>query len=122
MLTLSALRTHLNLTIGVHGLGSRNPGYSRPTGPTMEGRSAMRKGIFQTAQEIMDAVDRGESVYWNSLRYPVHKDRRGQYFIGEGAAMIGLTWADGTTLNAAAKDFFVLDAIDKIGPAVDSLH
>lgn len=68
----------------------------------------MRRGVFQTAREIMDAVDRGEPVYWNSLRYPVHKDRLGQYFIGEGPGMIGLTWTDGVTLNGRLEDFFTL--------------
>ncbi|OOC10042.1 hypothetical protein [Thioalkalivibrio halophilus] len=67
----------------------------------------MRKG-FSNAREIMAAVDRREAVYWTSLRYPVHKDHLGQYFIGEGPGMIGLTWADGVTLNGRLEDFFVL--------------
>lgn len=82
----------------------------------------MRKGVFQTARDIMDAVDRGEAVYWSSLRYPVHKDQLGQYFIGEGSAMIGLTWADGVTLNARPEDFFVLDHGDCSTTPRGTLH
>lgn len=67
-----------------------------------------RQKPFKTAQQIMDAVDHGEAVFWNSLRYPVHRDRLGQYFIGEGPGMVGLTWADGVTLNGKLDEFFVL--------------
>lgn len=42
--------------------------------------ATMRKGVFRTARENMDAVDRGEAAFWNSLRYPVHKDRLGAIF------------------------------------------
>ncbi len=74
----------------------------------------MRKGVFSTAQEIMAAVDRGESVYWHSLRYPVHKDHVGRYFIGEGPGMVGLTWADGVTLNGRVDEFFVMTREDDL--------
>lgn len=67
-----------------------------------------RKRPFENAQQIMDAVDRGEAVFWSSLRYPVRKDRLGQYFIGEGPGMVGLTWADGVTLNGQLDEFFTL--------------
>ncbi|WP_020008873.1 hypothetical protein [Thioalkalivibrio thiocyanoxidans] len=56
----------------------------------------------------MDAVDRGEWVFWQTLSYPVHKDHLGQYFIGQGPGQVGLTWADGITLNGRIEDFFVL--------------
>ncbi|WP_231370164.1 hypothetical protein [Thioalkalivibrio sp. ALE16] len=70
----------------------------------------------------MDAVDRGESVYWNSLRYPVHKDRLGQYYIGEGPGMIGLTWADGANLNGNLEEFFVLDEGERTCWINDTRH
>ncbi|WP_051048360.1 hypothetical protein [Thioalkalivibrio sp. HL-Eb18] len=82
----------------------------------------MRKKALSTAREIMEAVDRGERVYWHSLQYPVHKDRLGQYYIGKGQGMIGLTWADGETLNAEAEEFFVVDSPMSIRTSFDSIH
>jgi hypothetical protein len=60
-----------------------------------------------TLQEIKSAVDAGKIVHWSSLLYQVVKDNRGEYLIKCGQNYIGLTWADGVTLNGKEKDFFI---------------
>lgn len=74
----------------------------------MDPYQTVRRGGLRNAHEIRDAVDRGCRVFWKTLRYPVHRDGSGQYFIGEGPGMIALTWSDGVTLNGKPEDFFVL--------------
>lgn len=63
---------------------------------------------LKTAQEIRDAVDRGQTVHMGSEAYVVIKDKRGQYLIKclYNNSFIGLTWADDTTLNG--DDFFTI--------------
>lgn len=58
-----------------------------------------------TAQEIKQAVDNGKTVYYQSGSYKVIKSRD-EYLIKCGSHCIGLTWADGITLNGLEKDFF----------------
>jgi ribonucleotide monophosphatase NagD (HAD superfamily) len=80
-------------------------------------RSAILDGIgdFEmtqtpiTAATIKAAVDRGAVVYWMNPTYPVTRDSVGQYLIGRGAACIGLTWADGITLNGKPEDFIIAE-------------
>lgn len=61
-----------------------------------------------TTKEITTAIDNGARVFWKSHAYEVIKDTKGQYLIkcGSNAHCIGLTWADGSTLNGKEFDFF----------------
>ncbi|MBM5783251.1 MAG: hypothetical protein FJ076_00100 [Cyanobacteria bacterium K_DeepCast_35m_m1_288] len=63
-----------------------------------------------TLAEILRAVDEGMPVHWQSPAYLVERPA------GRGACVIrslstghciGLTWADGTTLNGKEEDFFI---------------
>jgi hypothetical protein len=56
-----------------------------------------------TLQEIKTAVDQGKTVCWINSAYNVIKDSIGQYFIicNLNDYCVGLTWDDGTTLNAS---------------------
>lgn len=58
-----------------------------------------------TLQQIKEAVDRGETVYWSSHLYKVIKDDN-DYYIKAPSMLIGLTWADGKTLNGKEEDFY----------------
>ena len=71
-------------------------------------------------QEISAAVDAGDTVHWQSTDYivikgPSHPDDPGndcnpalRYLItSDNGQAIGLTWADGTTLNGKEGDFFI---------------
>lgn len=70
-----------------------------------------------TLQEIKDAIDAGKKVHWSSEAYTVIKDplRDGtfQYLIGYRMGCwrtenyIGLTWADGVTMNGRPEQFFI---------------
>ena len=64
-----------------------------------------------TLQEIKEAVDNGKTVYWENGNYTVVKnDKNGEYFIkASNGYCIGLTWADGKTLNGKEEEFFTLD-------------
>ena len=61
-----------------------------------------------TLTEIKEAISNKERVYWSSLSYEVILDSKNQYLIlhNSGSA-IGLTWADGITLNGKEEDFFI---------------
>lgn len=61
---------------------------------------------LKTAQEIRDAVDKGQTVHMGNEAYVVIKDKLGQYFIKctLNNSLLGLTWADDTTLNG--EDFY----------------
>lgn len=72
-------------------------------------------------QEIKEAVNKGLIVCWSSNIYNVIKDSKNQYLIKctINSSCIGLTWADGTTLNGDEKEFYIpvydnLKAGDKI--------
>ena len=60
----------------------------------------MQLVILKTLAEIKAAVDNGQTVYTDSALYTVIKDDKGQYLIKCGHHYIGLTHADGITLNA----------------------
>lgn len=62
-----------------------------------------------TLQEIKTAVEQGKTVYWSATNYLVIKDSLGQFFIKclNNNNCIGLTWADGTTMNGDPKDFLI---------------
>ena len=60
--------------------------------------------------EIKDAIANGQRVYWVHEGYEVIRDKHQQYMIKchmNGTA-IGLTWADGTTMNGKEEDFYTL--------------
>jgi hypothetical protein len=61
-----------------------------------------------TAKEIREAVDQGKTVLWLSERYVVIKNGS-DYLIKclLNNHCIGLTWADGTTLNGDESEFFI---------------
>ena len=60
-----------------------------------------------TTAEIKKAVDNGVTVFWNSPAYQVIKDQHG-YLIqcNLNGHSIGLTHADGETLNGDPDDFY----------------
>ncbi len=61
-------------------------------------------------QDIKDAVLSGKRVFWVDKGYEV-KFKFDQWYIfcniGGHEHTIGLTWADGVTLNGLEKDFFI---------------
>lgn len=59
--------------------------------------------------EIKSAVDAGLPVRWSNDRYEVRKGKNGQYLITSrpNGYAIGLTWADGSTLNGKEEDFYI---------------
>lgn len=63
-----------------------------------------------TLQEIKDAIDRGEKVYWSNTLYEVIKTKY-EYLImcNSNDHAIGLTWQDNVTMNGKEKDFFTLN-------------
>lgn len=59
-------------------------------------------------QEIKTAIEEGKNVKWGNTSYDVIKDTKGQYLIKHaGGHCIGLTWADGVTLNGKEEEFFI---------------
>jgi len=63
-----------------------------------------------TLTEIKQAVDTGKKVYWKTLRYEVIKSKDDYSIVCESTgSYIGLTWADGVTLNGKEEDFFIND-------------
>lgn len=61
-----------------------------------------------TVEEIKQAVDSGKTVHWQNPGYIVIKSRKDYLikFKGNGHC-IGLTWADGKTLNGKPHDFYI---------------
>lgn len=65
-----------------------------------------------TLDEIKAAVERGETVHWVNHGYTVIKDSIGQWLIAylpgtPNENYIGLTWADGVTINGREDQFFI---------------
>lgn len=60
----------------------------------------MQKVTLTNLEQIKSAVDNGQTVYADSALYTVVKDALGRYLIKCGPHCIGLTHADGITLNA----------------------
>jgi hypothetical protein len=59
-------------------------------------------------EQIKEAIESGENVFWKNNSYSVIKDSLGQYFIKcINGSCIGLTWLDGKTLNGEEADFCV---------------
>lgn len=65
--------------------------------------------------EIRRAVDEGLIVCWTSVDYRVLKNPgTDSYFINckPTGHTIGLTWADGKTLNGKEDEFFIIDTAE----------
>lgn len=65
-----------------------------------------------TLAEILRAVDEGMQVHWQSPCYLVERHAGSTSCVIRSLATghcIGLTWADGTTLNGKAEEFFIGD-------------
>lgn len=63
-----------------------------------------------TTQEIKTAVDSGKVVNWKQPNYIVIKDTSNSDYLIKcttNNSCIGLTWADGVTLNGNEEDFYV---------------
>jgi hypothetical protein len=63
--------------------------------------------------EIRRAVDEGLIVHWQNREYEViRSSMHSAYLIRSRATghCIGLTWADGVTLNGKEEDFFIGDS------------
>lgn len=63
--------------------------------------------------EIKRAVDEGLKVHWQNREYVViSSSLHSRYLIRSIATghCIGLTWADGVTLNGKEEDFFIGDS------------
>jgi hypothetical protein len=60
-------------------------------------------------QEIKQAISEGKTVHWENQLYEVVLDKLGQYLIKckMNGHCIGLTWADGTTMNGEEKQFYI---------------
>ena len=60
-------------------------------------------------QQIKQAVQDGKNVHWKNARYTVVFDGI-RYLIKDfTGSCIGLTWADGLTLNGKEEDFYLGD-------------
>lgn len=59
--------------------------------------------------EIQNATLGGMTVHWTNEGYEVIHDRIGQWLVryNPNAHCIGLTWADGRTMNGKPSEFFV---------------
>lgn len=65
-----------------------------------------------TLNEIKDAVLSGQTVHWGNPAYIVVVDIKGNWFIrcSGNDSCIGLTWADGVTLNGNEDEFFIANS------------
>jgi hypothetical protein len=63
--------------------------------------------------EICRAVDEGLMVHWQNREYQVVRSSMHPSYLIRSTATghcIGLTWADGVTLNGKEEDFFIGDS------------
>jgi hypothetical protein len=70
-----------------------------------------------TLQEIKNAVNAGKTVHWASDAYTVVKGKgpaKDRWFVvcSINGSAVGLTWADGVTLNDAPFMFYVADEME----------
>ncbi len=61
--------------------------------------------------EIKKAIADGKTVHWATTGYQVICDKIGQYLIlcTSNGSCIGLTWADGITMNGKEDEFFIAE-------------
>ena len=64
-----------------------------------------------TLDEIKQALTDGKTVCYSNELYKVIVDNKGQYFIACNGNMIGLTWADGVTLNGTPDLFYIVKEV-----------
>ena len=61
-----------------------------------------------TLDQIKSAVEAGEKVYWSNPSYEVIKDKKGQWMVCHtNGYCVGLTHADGVTMDYKGEDFFI---------------
>jgi len=62
-----------------------------------------------TLQQIKKAVLNGQTVHWETSAYKVELSKAGLWFIRciPNGHPIGLTWADGVTMNGREEAFFI---------------
>ena len=62
-----------------------------------------------TLQEIKTAVDEGKTVCWYKDNYIVIDGKKAGYLIKctYNDYCIGLTWADGSTMNGKESEFYI---------------
>lgn len=64
------------------------------------------KSNQMTLEQIKQAVNNGQAVYWMTTRYKVIKDGDNYLIMCDNGYCIGLTWVDGVTLNGKENEFF----------------
>jgi len=64
-----------------------------------------------TLAQIKSAIAEGKKVYWSNEGSQVILDSKGQYLIkcAWNGHCVGLTWADGVTMNGREDQFFILE-------------
>lgn len=68
-----------------------------------------------TTNEIKKAVMDGKVVHWSNESYRVVMDENYEFLIKHrNGHCIGLTWADGMTLNGEEEDFYIVDIDEQI--------
>lgn len=69
-----------------------------------------------TLQQIKDALKAGKRVHWISEAYQVIDGGKAGLLIEckLNGHCIGLTWADGVTMNGSEKDFFTWQEVPTI--------
>lgn len=69
----------------------------------------MQIGTRMTLTDIKAAVEAGKTVHWSTPAYRVIKGAAGRWLIActISGGCIGLTWADGVTLNGRPDDFYI---------------
>lgn len=66
-----------------------------------------------TLEEIQQAVNDGKTVHWANENYVVLKGRTIQQWLVKcvsNGSCIGLTWADGKTMNGKPEDFYIKES------------
>lgn len=64
-------------------------------------------------QQIKTAINNNQTVHWSNNGYTVKRSNnqgcnQGDYYIHHtSGSCIGLTWADGTTLNGKPEEFYI---------------
>ena len=80
-----------------------------PLQPKIKLQLTQRPRHNMNLQEIKDAVNAGLKVHWSNMAYDVICDKNGKWLIkcSLNGYCIGLTWADGKTLNGNESEFFI---------------
>lgn len=91
----------------------------------------LSEGKIMELEDIIHAINQGWVINWQTDNYRVIQNKFGQYQIKclSNGNIIGLTYADGVTLNGEEKDFYigvherhkVFDDLIKQGETIESL-